>query len=360
MLNCNICNYETYRKSNFDRHLLSNKHKKQLDKVSLEQLQKEAERLNEENLKILEEKHKILERKQKQIQDKIIELKKGNLIEGHNEDQSSQYNETDDECNTSQVLYVCEKCKAAYKTSKYFQAHSKKCCGVDSHTCPTCMKTFTDYSNKRRHIQRKACKPVSVFHHIDKKLKKEKNINISNSTVNNHNTYNTTNTTNNNHFNTNIYINNYGQERTDYITYDVFYKIVDGKAYHIIPEYFRVKHLHPNFPENHNIRRRNNQFFIKQNGIWNKITKDNLSNRIFNNCGSEVYCTREKYKERIKNEPGVSKEKMKDIIDLTNYVKMEEENKDAVIKQEIINLIDGTDIPSEYVLNAGNYYEQSI
>lgn len=331
MFTCDLCNYTGGRKDNFDRHLTSKKHQNNVAKFTETELQK-------------------LEKQQKELEDRIVELKHGIVAE----------NKCTDE-DTKQDVYSCKKCKATYKTLKYFTIHTDKCKGIDSMTCPRCMKTFTDSGNKSRHIKRNLCQPVSIFDHICDKLQKEvnNNGNISNSTVNSHNTYNTY---NNNHyeFNTNIYINNYGQERTDYITYDVFFKIAKDKAYHIIPEFFRVKHLHPNFPENHNIRCKNNEFFIKQNGRWNKITKHNLSNKIFNNCGNEVYCNREKYKERIKTETGITKEKMKDIEELTDYVKLEQDDKDIAIKNEIIALIGGADVPPEYVLNANKYHDQLI
>lgn len=351
MYSCSSCSYTTDRKDNFDRHLTSKRHKKQLAK--------EVDKQREEELN-------KLEKQQKQIQKRILCLQSNKInIE----------NTTDVEEDIDQVVYCCEKCKKTYKTFKYFQQHTKKCNGIDNLTCPKCMKTFTDCSNKRKHIERKTCKPVTIFDHIQAKSKKnnttENNPNISNSTVNSHNTYIT-----NNH--TNIYINNHGQERTDYITYDVFYDIVSGKAYMIIPEYFRIKHFHPDFPENHNIRCRNNQFFIKQNGEWRKISRETLSRSIFDNCGREVYFTKEQYKERIKKDLGVKDkrlkhkkwtpdeikkwkdEKMQDINDLTDFSKLEYDGKDIYIKKEVLNIIDnGSNGWSyDYITNTHNYHPE--
>ena len=183
MYNCDVCNYTTGRKDNYLRHMKSDKHINKSAKSS------------------------------KEIP--IIHQQQNN-----------------------QSLYTCTKCSEDYKTKKHYDHHIKICTGIDSKTCPKCMKTFTDRGNKSRHIKNNSCKPVSIFEYLKRKHQPStpvQNNKISNSTVNN--SFNTVN-------NTNIYVNNYGKERTDYITYDDFLSIIKCCNTSIIPNYIKMKYFY--------------------------------------------------------------------------------------------------------------------
>ena len=47
---------------------------------------------------------------------------------------------------------------------KNFTLHEEKCIGVDILSCPKCMKHFTNYSNKSKHIRRNTCKAKNLIY----------------------------------------------------------------------------------------------------------------------------------------------------------------------------------------------------
>ena len=51
-------------------------------------------------------------------------------------------------------FFKCSKCNKNYKTKKYLINHEKKCLGINSLTCPKCIKSFSSYGNKSKHIKK--------------------------------------------------------------------------------------------------------------------------------------------------------------------------------------------------------------
>jgi len=86
------------------------------------------------------------------------------------------------------------------------------------------MKTFSNTSNKSAHIKKNNCKAKSIIHAVNTETK---TINIEG--------------------NNNI-INNFGNERTDYITFDDMIKILKLSGDNIIPRYIEFKHFNKDFP----------------------------------------------------------------------------------------------------------------
>jgi hypothetical protein len=175
--------------------------------------------------------------------------------------------------------YYCLKCYKEYNSPKYLKEHEEKCNGMDVLTCPTCMKTFAHYQSKYRHMKKNNCTPKSKLHY--------QNPNISH--VNSHNTYNTNNnnTNNNNCHNTyNITINDFGKERTDYITVDKLINIL--RSNNIIPNYIDCKHFNENFPENRNIKFENNVCYVRKQDKWQPITIDKLSSSLLQTNTNEL------------------------------------------------------------------------
>ena len=82
------------------------------------------------------------------------------------------------------------------KHKKYLIQHEKNCTGVDSLTCPKCMKTFSDRKIKHRHCKNDTCKPASIY--------EAENIKGIINKINSLNTKD-------------IYIKDYGKERKDYL-----------------------------------------------------------------------------------------------------------------------------------------------
>jgi len=185
---CAYCEYKTKRKYDLNRH---------------------HNALHSKNtLKIINEKNNI-------------HIEKNNI---HIED----INNTDD--------YICKKCNKSYKTKKSFLNHEKNCTGINSLTCPKCMKTFSHVNNKNKHIKINNCKAKSIIHY-NKQDNDNNNIIINNNIV----------------INNNI-INNYGSERKDYITFEDIMDILLKSGNNIVPKYIEFKHFNDNFPENKNIK----------------------------------------------------------------------------------------------------------
>jgi hypothetical protein len=226
----------------------------------------------------------------------------------------------------------CFKCKEIYNSKRRLHDHQKTCSGIDSLTCPRCMKTFDHRSNKSRHIKKGNCKPVSVFEYLKRKGMIE---NSNSNETNIHGDHNTVNNTNN--MTTNIYINNYGKERIDYISFDDLLNIL--KCYnHSIPNYIKYKHFNPLFPENHNIKYKDNIFFIKKNNEWNIINSGALSNKLYTEGGSELSYHSQVNDEQIK-ESVASEEVYENIKEFSDYVTKEAEGTDKEIKKEIIDVV---------------------
>jgi hypothetical protein len=233
-------------------------------------------------------------------------------------------------------IFNCIKCLAKYKSKKRFDDHTKKCNGVDSFTCPKCMQTFKFRGNKSRHIKQNNCKPVSIFEYIKRQNEKQHITinNINNNTTNNNNI--TNNTFNNNI--TNIHINNYGKERVDYIMFDDFLKILKCCNDTIIPKYIKLKHFNPLFPENHNIKYKDNIFFIKTNDEWTIINSNLLSNKLYDSNGSEIYYTYNKLYDKIKDTIN-DNEQCEEIENKIDYGALEVKGQDKNIKKQIIDVV---------------------
>jgi hypothetical protein len=212
---CEECEYVTNKKYNLIRHH-NNKHLKKELKI-----QKEEKHIQKE------EKH--IQKEEKHIQ--------------------------------KEEKHICKKCNKKYKTKKYLIEHEKKCNGLNILTCPKCMITFSTTSNKSKHIRKDSCKAKSIIHLVNKETNIENKPNL----------YINTNIINN------TIINNFGNERTDYITLDDMIKIFKCSGDNIIPKYIELKE----FPENHNIKYENNKgCLIKNDDKWGLINLEVISDLI--------------------------------------------------------------------------------
>ena len=250
ILNCEFCNYTTNRNFNLKRHHIAKHLKNEHDKNSEE--------------KVMQFSDKVM-----QLPDKVIM-------------QSDENN-----------FFNCYKCNKKYKTKKYLINHEEKCNGLSILTCPKCMFTFSSKASKSAHIKKNNCKARSIIHAVNPDV--QHNLYINGNNNNNNNT-----TINNN------IINNFGSERTDYITFDDMIKILLHSGNNIIPKYIEFKHFNKNFPENHNIKyEKNNGCLIKKNGKWNITNLDYLSNSLIDKNSSEIrkYYNNQKkdIEEKIKN-----------------------------------------------------------
>ena len=177
---------------------------------------------------------------------------------------------------------ICNKCNKIYKTKKNLLIHEKKCNGLDDLTCHRCMISFTNRHNKSRHVARNNCKPRSIIY-----ARKPNNNNIEN-IENIENNYNieTQNNIENHNNNNNITINNYGNERYDYLNYEKMLDIFK-KAYDIPSLLTKEIHFNINFPENNNIIKSNktNCALIKMNEEFIYKNLNNLVLELINDKG---------------------------------------------------------------------------
>ena len=212
-------------------------------------------------------------------------------IKTEKEDIKTEKEDIKTEIQTINEYLKCTKCSKIYKTKKSLINHEKKCIGINSLTCPRCMKLFTSYGNKSRHIKTNNCKAKSIIHSSNNNITPNVNINGNNNI----------NGSNNNIINNN-YINNFGCERTDYITYDDMYNIIRLSGDNVIPRYIEMKHFNKDFPENHNIKyEKNNNCLIKKNGEWKITNIENLSNNLINKNSNEIRNYYNNYKTKINN-----------------------------------------------------------
>ena len=166
-------------------------------------------------------------------------------------------------------------------------------------------------------MKKNNCKARSIIHLINKETEEENKPSLYINGNNNNNIIN------------NTIINNFGNERTDYITLDDMIRIFKSGGDNIIPKYIELKHFNKDFPENHNIKyEKNKECLIKNNDKWGSTNLDLLSDKLFN----KNYYNNQKMdiEEKIKNI-----ELLEFIYSRLNYLDLNLNN----IKNEIKNII---------------------
>jgi uncharacterized protein YbaR (Trm112 family) len=219
-LKCQYCFYTTNKKFNLIRHQNA-KHKDILSTLQNVILEEQDVILNEQNV--------IPE-----IQD--VRLKEQNVIP---EDKNK---------------LICSKCNKIYLTQRHLKNHELKCNKVDILTCPRCMKSFSCRQNKNKHIKRDTCKPRSIIHARTPNIQNIiTNNNNNNTNIETQNNIEINGNVNSNNTNTNFIINNYGNERLDYLDNTKFIEIFK-KCYDIPSALAKEIHFNNDFPENKNIK----------------------------------------------------------------------------------------------------------
>jgi hypothetical protein len=259
---------------------------------------------------------------------------KNNVASFEDDVMSNDNSVVSNEDNIKEGENKCCKCNKLYKTKKFLINHQKSCNGLSVLTCPKCMFTFTSRFSKSAHIKKNNCKAKSIIHGINPDVKNETNINGD------YNTININNITNN-------YINNYGSERTDHITYDDILKIIFNSCDYIIPKYIELKHYNKDFPENHNIKYdKIKGCTIKNDDKWSVADIDYISDNLFNKNSDELIKIYNNYKKDIdliikkKEENDVKKELFQYIYLRFNYLDLSENKKMFNnIKSQIKNII---------------------
>ncbi len=311
MYECRICDYKTGRKDTFLRHQNSKKHLtniKQLPDHMCEYVVPKCENVVPKC-------------------ENVVPIGENVFPNGENVHQNFE--------NVARNQYSCQKCNKTYNSRRYLKDHEKICTGVDSLTCPRCMKTFANRKTKSKHCKRDNCKPVSIF-----EAENVKSI-INNNTNQSYNT-NSLNTTNINNHITKIYINDYGKERKDYLlAYDNFYDIIRVPNNNILVKYLKCKNFNPLFPENHCIKYENRCFKLKENNNWRLINATALKDKLFYDCGSEVLHAfdqnEEKIRKQIKNIDHFEAVKKK-----SDFLQLEFQGHDKEIKNSMLDVVKDT------------------
>jgi len=208
----------------------------------------------------------------------VLEHRGENVISNEENVISNEENVISNEENVISNKFICKTCNKYYKTKKYLLNHEQNCKKVDILTCPRCMISFTNRHNKNRHIKANKCEARSIMHaRIPNVQNITNNIQNIEKQINNNN---------------NIYINNFGSERTDYISNDHIYKILIS-GINTLPLYIQMKHFDKDFPENNNIAFTNeNKCKVLENNIWKEKDLGILSSKLIHD-NSEVlllYC----------------------------------------------------------------------
>ena len=171
--------------------------------------------------------------------------------------------------------FICKKCNKNYKTKKFLLIHESKCNSLDDLTCSRCMISFATRQSKSRHIINNKCKPRSIVYSKKVMNKQENDTTITSITINNINNIN--NVTNNY-----IIVNNYGNERIDYLNYEKMLEIFK-KKYDIPTLLTKEIHFNKEFPENNNIQFKNeNNALIKKEDEFILKDLNTLVNELIN------------------------------------------------------------------------------
>ena len=137
-------------------------------------------------------------------------------------------------------------------------------------------------------MKRDNCKAKSLVYAKINNINNISNItnNIDNSIVNN--------TINNTYI-----INNYGNERLDYLSNEDMYKILTN--INSIPLYIEKKHFNKDFPENHNIMYddKSKRCKIKENNKWKTINLSLMSIKLINDNSNSLLVYFNKNKEEL-------------------------------------------------------------
>lgn len=179
-------------------------------------------------------------------------------------------NEYIEEENVENEKMSCAKCGKVYLTINYLKSHEEKCIGLDILTCNKCMFRFTSRTSKYRHVKNNNCKAKSIIH-IDNVQNRETK---------------------------KIIINNYGNERLDYLTFQEMLYVYKSNEI-TLPLYIEKKHFNKEFPENNNIiyDDKTKLCKVKIDNEWKYDTVENISNKLIQDNSDQLFNYFKKNKE---------------------------------------------------------------
>ena len=273
--------------------------------------------------------------------------------------------------------YVCNICNVIFCNKQSLERHQNKkykCSNKTEYKCNTCNKCFKQKKNMIDHQINKKCDgKIKIVNNIDKinndtiieilenddddkifllkalgvnitddeinkiiksKISIEAKLNIIKNCINSKSSSNITNSNNTNSNNTtnNILINNFGNEKTDYLTNEYFSKLLQnnyGKDSFL--KLSNEIYLNKEKPENNTIKidNLNNKYCkVIENNKWITTTKENALKKIFNNVSDIILLILDDVKDKVP-------EKRREII--ANY--LEKDIDDEYIKETLTEMI---------------------
>ena len=223
---CPNCGYSTHKKSNYESHI---NRKNICSSVCYD---KQNVQINEQNV---------------QINEQNVQINEQNIqINEQNNEQNIQINEQNNEQNIQNNEHTCGQCKKVLCNKSSLKRHEKICKGVDSFTCPICLKRFITAQQKHYHTKNVKCTPCETtpFSTIN---------NVNNNTTNNNTTNNNTinNITNNNQQHFHFHLNTFGNENYEYLQSNILQQLVGNRE--TVKNLIEQIHFNKDHPENWNM-----------------------------------------------------------------------------------------------------------
>ena len=306
---CDVCNYKTFRKFDFNKHMKTKKHKSRcisLSFVSDDQKKSESR----------EKKKKPSNIPPKSSNFGDFQTKTTNLSSNYPPKSSKILQNLEKTTNlssnyppiSSNILQHFEKSENLENYDNYSEINKNQCININNnneiirnhdinlknerlYTCPYCDQEFSRSDNYKRHIE-KRCK-VKALKNDEERLMMEEFRKDKELLLEQHekerkeyrkqiekllDKVGTTNITNTNCGNTqtnNVQLNNFGQEDLTMLTDKYMNKMV-SYPYSAIPRLIKKIHFNDKYPANRNIRmlnKKDNKLQIRTNGEWEYVNK---------------------------------------------------------------------------------------
>ena len=206
MFTCELCEYETERRSSYNKHLTTKKHR--LKCVAINCFDKKNEMTTNDH-KMTTNDHKMTTNDHKSQKNEILNIEN---------------------------RFQCNYCSKTFSTKAHMRRH-------ELHYCSN------NYSNYKEQLKREKREKKRLYKQIEKLL--EDNGTVMNNSNNNSNNV-TTNINQTNNQTNNIVINNYGDEDLSHITNSVLDKLIKAPG-DMINNLTKMIHFNANKPENMNM-----------------------------------------------------------------------------------------------------------